>query len=118
MDNLHNRLTSTYLLARRTKSFATARKRILRLVELQSLVAKCCKIRKIYSLAQLARLVCICITREKSYHSRQFSSKMVTFSARNTNIYNIWELRKAIFSVFYNISSPNVVILLIVRSFF
>ena len=33
--------------AGRTKSFTTARKRILRLLELQSLVAKCCKIRKI-----------------------------------------------------------------------
>ena len=32
---------------------------------------------------------------------------MVTFSARNTNIYKIFKLRKAIFSVFYNISPPN-----------
>jgi hypothetical protein len=31
---------------------------------------------------------------------------MVTISARNTNIYKICKLRKAIFSVFYNISQP------------
>jgi hypothetical protein len=33
-----------------------------------------------------------------------FGSKMVTISARNTNIYKICKLCKAIFSVFYNIS--------------
>jgi predicted amidohydrolase YtcJ len=33
-----------------------------------------------------------------------FGSKMVTISARNTNIYKICKLHKAIFSVFYNIS--------------
>ena len=33
--------------ARRTKSITTARKSILKLVKLQSLVAKCCKMRKI-----------------------------------------------------------------------
>jgi hypothetical protein len=31
-----------------------------------------------------------------------FGSKMVTISARNTNILKISKLRKAIFSVFYN----------------
>ena len=41
-----------------------------------------------------------------------FGSKMVTISARNTNILKICKLRKAIFSVFYNISQPNVAILL------
>ena len=34
-------------------------------------------------------------------------------SARNTKVYKIFELCKAIFSVFYNISQPNIVILLI-----
>jgi hypothetical protein len=34
-----------------------------------------------------------------------FGSKMVTISARNENIYKICKLRKAIFSLFYNI--PN-----------
>ena len=44
---------------------------------------------------------------------------MVTFSSRNTNIYKIWKLSKAIFSVFYNISPPNFAVLLILRcSFF
>jgi hypothetical protein len=32
-----------------------------------------------------------------------FGSNMVTISARNTNILKICKLRKAIFSVFYNI---------------
>jgi hypothetical protein len=45
-----------------------------------------------------------------------FGSKMVTVSARNTNIYKICKLRKAIFSVFYNISQPNFTILLILIS--
>ena len=38
---------------------------------------------------------------------------MVTFSTRNTNIYKIRKLHRAIFSVFYNISPPNFAILLI-----
>jgi hypothetical protein len=42
-----------------------------------------------------------------------FEPKMVTISARNTNILKICKLRKAIFSVFYNISLPNFAILLI-----
>ena len=41
-----------------------------------------------------------------------FEPKMVTISARNTNILKICKLRKAIFSVFYNISQPNFAILL------
>ena len=41
-----------------------------------------------------------------------FGSKVVIFSARNTKIYKICKLRTAIFSAFYNISRPNVVILL------
>jgi hypothetical protein len=43
----------------------------------------------------------------------QFEPKMVTISARNTNILKICKLRKAIFSVFYNISQLNFAILLI-----
>jgi hypothetical protein len=42
-----------------------------------------------------------------------FEPKMVTISARNTNILKICKLRKAIFSVFYNISQPNFALLLI-----
>ena len=42
-----------------------------------------------------------------------FSSKMVTFSLHNTNIYKICILCEAVFSMFYNISPPNLAILLI-----
>ena len=42
-----------------------------------------------------------------------FEPKMVTISARNTNILKMCKLRKAIFSVFYNISQPNFALLLI-----
>ena len=35
----------------------------------------------------------------KKFHEN-FRSKMVTFSARNTNIYKIYKLRRAIFSYF------------------
>ena len=45
-------------------------------------------------------------------------AKLVTFSPRNTNIDKILKLRRAIFSVFYNISSPNFAVLLILGSFF
>jgi hypothetical protein len=40
-----------------------------------------------------------------------FEPKMVTISARNTNIYNICKLCKAIFSKLYIISQPNFAIL-------
>jgi hypothetical protein len=46
-----------------------------------------------------------------------FEPKMVTISARNTNILKICKLRKAIFSVFYNISWPNFAILLVIMFF-
>jgi hypothetical protein len=47
-----------------------------------------------------------------------FWAKMVAISARNTKVYKICILCKAIFSAFYNILQPNVAILLIwVRSF-
>ena len=36
-----------------------------------------------------------------------FGSKMVTISTRNTKTYKVCELRKVIFSVFYNISRSN-----------
>jgi hypothetical protein len=39
--------------------------------------------------------------------------KMVAISARNTKVYKICDLCKAIFSAFYNISQPNFAILLI-----
>jgi hypothetical protein len=42
-----------------------------------------------------------------------FEPKMVTISARKTNIYKICKLCKAIFSKLYIISQPNFAILLI-----
>ena len=43
-----------------------------------------------------------------------FERKVVIFTARQTNIYKICQLQRAIFSSFYNISQPNFAILLIV----
>ena len=65
-----------------------------------------------YSRAKFVHFVYICITREKSYH---FCRESGNFSARNTNIHKIWKLRTAIFSVFYNISSSDLLVLLISR---
>jgi hypothetical protein len=48
----------------------------------------------------------------------RFGSRMVTFPARNANIYNICELHRAIFSSFYNILQPDFAILLILRCSF
>ena len=100
-----------------TKSFTTARKRIVKLVELQSLMAKCCKIRKIYSPAKFANFVYICITRGKSYH---FELKLPRKWL--LNIYKICKLRSGpcdhIFRILHNISPPNFAILLIFRFFF
>ena len=42
----------------------------------------------------------VCITREKKFSI--FAAKMVTFSACNTNIYKIWKLPTAIFSMVVN----------------
>jgi hypothetical protein len=47
-----------------------------------------------------------------------FERKVVTISARNTNVYKICKLCKAIFSKLYNISQPNFAILLIGIMFF
>ena len=56
----------------------TARKSILKLVELQSLVAKCCKMRKIYmSLAKFANFVYFCIA---CGNATTFGPKYLIFS--------------------------------------
>ncbi len=47
-----------------------------------------------------------------------FGSKMVAISTRDTRIYIICALRKAIFSVFYSISRPIFLILLLLKGFF
>ena len=103
-----------------------ARKSILERVKLQSLVAKCCKMKKIlyspvkfanfvYICINLVPRVFICITRSENNH---FRSKNGYFPARNANIYKICELHRAIFFSFYNISQPNFAILLILRNSF
>ena len=51
-------------MARRTKSFTTVKKSIQKLVELPSLVAKCCKHGK-YSLAKFANLYVFVLRAEK-----------------------------------------------------
>jgi hypothetical protein len=47
-----------------------------------------------------------------------FGPKMVAISARNTKVYKICKLCKAIFSAFYNILQPNFAILLIFSMLF
>jgi hypothetical protein len=46
-----------------------------------------------------------------------FGPKMVAISARNTKVYKICEICKAIFSSFYNISQPNFAILLVLVNY-
>ena len=59
-----------------------------------------------------------CITCRKARHfSAKFTSNMVGFSERNTNICKFCQL-EAIFSVFYNISHVNFAILLILIKVF
>ena len=48
-------------------------------------------------------------------NSTNIGSKVVQTSARNTKIYEIWEICRAIFSAFYNILRPNFAVLLISR---
>jgi hypothetical protein len=70
----------------------------MKLVKLQNLVQNVVKLGK-YNLAKFANFVYVCIT-VRAEIVTIFSSKIVTISARNTNIYKICKLRKAIFSVF------------------
>ena len=57
--------------------------------------------------------------RGKSFHFRgNFSSRMVTFSPRNTNIYKICKLHKPTFFVVFYISPPNFAILLLLKFIF
>jgi hypothetical protein len=85
---------------------------------------------KMSKIAQFGREIC-CKMRNIALWSSQilyifalragttiFQPKVVIFTARNTNIYKICELHRAIFSSFYNISQPNFAVLLIRRCFF
>ena len=84
----------------------SAKRSILKLVKLQSLVAKCYKIRNI-SLATFANFVYICITRGDAYYFfAHFGLNVVGLHASNTNTYKFWKLCKALFFVFYNLQ-PN-----------
>ncbi len=58
------------------------------------------------------------VLRAKVLKETTFGLKVFVFSARNTKIHKICKLRTAIFSAFYNISRPNLVILLILRCSF
>ena len=90
--------------AGRAKSNTTARKSILKLVKLQSLVAKCCKMRKKIAL-QIQQILYTFGLRAEVCTT--FGSKVVQISARNTKAFKIREIRRAIFSAFYNISRLN-----------
>ena len=82
------------LQAIRTKSFITARNRnsILKLVKLQNSVAKCCKIRKIFSPAKFANFYDICVTHRKGrqslpHLSRKYFSYLRRFCHQNLQLY-------------------------------
>jgi hypothetical protein len=94
----------------------------MKLIKLQNLVANCCKAWK-YSLPKFANFVYVVLRAEIV---TIFGSKMVTFSAHNTNIYKVCKLRSSqgyIFRILYPypifsvcilyISQPNIAILLI-----
>jgi hypothetical protein len=88
---------------KRRESNTTAKKNIMKLVKLQDSVAKCCGACRLENIAlQSLQILYMFVLRAEIVTI--FGSKMVTISARNTNIYKICKLRKAIFSVFYNIS--------------
>jgi hypothetical protein len=75
-------------------------------------VVKCGK----YSFAKFAIFVYTFVLRAEI--ATIFGPNVVAISARDTKVYKICELCKALFSAFYNISQPNFAILLIsVRSF-
>jgi hypothetical protein len=87
MDNLHVRLN--FNLSKEKGN--TAKKNIMKLVNCKIWLRNVVKLGK-YS---LAKFVYVCIIRAEIV--RIFGSKMVTISARNTNIYKICKLRKAIY---------------------
>ena len=88
--------------------YHTARKNILKLVKLPSLVAKYSKILKIEKLAKFTnQFAYFCITQGKTLSYWPKFTGVVRLSVRNkTEIYKICKLLKSIFSVFYDISLP------------
>ena len=90
MDNSHNRL-------RRTIFISASGKGIMKLVKLQSFLRKCCEIQA----CEFANFVYVFVLRAESQSlSRKFQhTNVVGLSARSTKL---CELRRAIFSVFFN----------------
>ena len=88
------------------KFITTALKNILKLVKWKSLVAKCGKCKPV----KIENFVYFCITHGKLIPT---SRKRYQCSVRNTKVYKIRKLCRAIFSSFYNILQPNFAILLI-----
>jgi hypothetical protein len=85
------------------KNFITAWKSITKLVIFLSFLAKCCKIRIIYSLASWFAVVqSFCITRGKL--TTQYTLWGCQFPVCNTKWLKNGKRRKAILSTFYNIS--------------
>ena len=101
IGNLHVRLT--FNLSKAKKCFTIVKKSILKLVEMPSLVAKCCKTWKIWP-RKVCKFVYIYIyiyIHLYSYHfCDNFSSKMVTSSSRNTNIYKFANFARLYFPCF------------------
>ena len=79
--------------AERTKSFTTARKSILESVKLQSLVAKCCKMKKI-ALCKFRRYQCITC---RNLHHVLLSRKWCKLLHVIQKVYKICEICRAIF---------------------
>ena len=88
---------------------------ILKLVNLQSLIGKCYKIRKLYGLAKFAIFLYVLRTEKIPFLMRNWRENGNFFRFRT--IYKIRILGEAIFSVFYNMQ-PNFAILLISRCSF
>ena len=66
------------------KFIRTTKRSTLKLAKLQNLVAKCCKMRKLYSV-KFANFVYFRITRGKN----TFDGKIIKTFARNTNIQGV-----------------------------
>jgi hypothetical protein len=101
---MNNILISTSL----DKMFAKAWKSITKLVIFQSFVAKCCKMRIIYSPAKFAVFQSFCII-----NWYRFLKKGINFPCVMTKWLKNGKLRRAVLSTFYNISQRNIGIFLI-----
>ena len=98
---------------------STATKKVLKLVELQSLVMKCCKIGKIKHCIIFRILYYMYTMWEKLPASGDVLAEVaVKIKYLLPILFKICKLCRAIFSVFYNILAPNVALLLILRCSF